>query len=264
MKHSACIEWLFSDATEDFAERIHLAKAAGFDAVEFWRWSNKDIDSIAAALDETGLPLCGFVAEPMIALTDPANHPAFLDGLAASMRLAQRLGAGVLIAQAGDDLPGRTRDAQRRALSDCLRAAADVLEGSGVRLGVEPLNTLIDHKGYYLSSTSEAMDIVEAVGRPEIGIVYDLYHSFVMGETIEQVLEGRVGHVVHAHVADHPGRNEPGSGEIDLDHRLAWLHAHGYDGAVGLEYRPLGSTVAAMPGVRTALGAMSPRPATGR
>lgn len=249
MKFSACIEWLFSDATPDMAERIRLAKAAGLDAVEFWKWSTKDIDAIAAALDETGIALSGFVAEPMIALTDPENRNAFLEGLADSARLAQRLGATVLIAQAGNDLDGRSRQEQRAALTGTLKAAADVLAGSGVRLGVEPLNTLIDHKGYYLASTVEGLDIVDDVGRPEIGIVYDLYHSYVMGEDIAEVLAGRVHHVVHAHVADHPGRQDPGTGEIDLGRRLKWLFDQGYAGRVGLEYRPSGSTADALPGV---------------
>ncbi|UYN99809.1 MAG: TIM barrel protein [Devosia sp.] len=255
MKLSACIEWLFSDATGNFVERIRLAKKAGLDAVEFWFWSNKDIDAIERALAETGMSLSGFVAEPKIALTDPANREVFLLGLATSVQTARRLGAKVLIAQAGDDLAGRSREEQRQSLVETLRAAADVLEGSGVRLGLEPLNTLIDHKGYYLGSTVEGLDIVEAVARPEIGIVYDLYHSAVMGEKTEEVLAGRVGHVIHVHVADHPGRNDPGQGGIDLDQRLKWLFANGYSGAVGLEYRPAGSTADALPGVRAALGA---------
>ncbi len=254
MKLSACIEWLFADASADFADRIRLAKAAGLDAVEFWLWSNKDLDAIEAVLTEAGITLSGFVAEPMIALTDPANHAAFLAGLATSVRTAQRLGAKVLIAQAGDDLPGRSREEQHKALVDCLKAASDVLEGSGVRLGVEPLNTLIDHKGYYLSSTREALNIVDEVGRPEIGIVYDLYHSHVMGERIEDVLHQRVSRVIHAHVADHPGRNDPGLGEIDLGARLAWLYANGYSGSVGLEYQPKGSTAEALDRVRAVLG----------
>ncbi len=253
MKLSACIEWLFADASDDFAERIRLAKASGLDAVEFWFWSNKDIDAVEAALKQTGLPLSGFVAEPMIALTDRANHAEFLAGLAKSVQMAQRLGAKVLIAQAGDELSNFTREDQHDALVECLRAAADVLEGSGVRLGVEPLNTFIDHKGYYLSSTREALNIVDEVGRPEIGIVYDLYHSYVMGEKIEDVLKERVSRVIHAHVADHPGRNDPGLGEIDLGRRLAWLYANGYAGSVGLEYKPDGSTADALAKVRAAL-----------
>ncbi len=253
MRLSACIEWLFAEATDDFSERIRLARAAGLDAVEFWRWSNKDIDAIATTLAETGMPLGAMVAEPLGGLTDPANHDAVLAGLRESIVVAQRLGAPVLIAQVGNEIAGVSRAAQHEAIVTCLTAMAGELAGTGIRLGVEPLNTLVDHKGYFLSSTEEALDIVDEVGRPEIGVVYDLYHSAVMGESSEAVLAGRVGHVVHLHVADHPGRNEPGSGEIDLAGRLAWIFAQGYAGRVGLEYRPTRPTSERLAGVRAAL-----------
>ena len=68
-RYSACIEMLFTRETADVAQRIRLAKAAGMDAVEFWLWSNKDLDAIEDALDETGLPLAGIVAEPFAELT---------------------------------------------------------------------------------------------------------------------------------------------------------------------------------------------------
>ncbi|AIC28719.1 hydroxypyruvate isomerase domain-containing protein [Rhizobium etli bv. mimosae str. IE4771] len=199
---------------------------------------DKDLDAIEAALDETGLALTSLVAEPMIALTDAANRQSWLKGLAESVAVSRRLGAPVLIAQAGDDLPGVSREEQRRALTETLKAGADILKGSGVRLGVEPLNIRIDHIGYFLDSTREGLDIVSDVSRPEIGIVYDIYHSAVMDERTEEVLDGRLDRVFHVHVADHPGRSEPGSGGIDLAHRLNWIFANGYDGAIGLEYRP--------------------------
>jgi hydroxypyruvate isomerase len=253
MQLSACIEWLFADEAETFPDRIRAARAAGLDAVEFWRWSNKDLDAIAAALTETGVSLSGFVAEPMIALTDPANHAAFLEGLKRSVDVANCLGATVLIAQAGADQPGTTRAEQRAALTSCLAASADVLKGSGVRLGVEPLNTRIDHKGYFLPSTSEALDIVDDVTRPEIGVVYDLYHSLVMDEVPQQVVATRVDRIIHVHVADHPGRNDPGTGGLDLKAPLAWLFANGYAGRVGLEYRPKAGTSMGLDRVRQAL-----------
>jgi hydroxypyruvate isomerase len=242
MKYSACIEWLFAPESPDFANRIRLAKDAGLDAVEFWKWTEKDIPAVEKALAETKLALSSLVAEPMIPLTDPASHDAFLVGLRASAEMANRLGAKVLIAQAGDDLPGRTRAAQHQALVDCLSHAADVLTGTGVILGLEPLNTLIDHQGYFLHSTVEGLDIIDEVNRPEIRIVYDIYHSLVMGEETAKVLKDRVDRVAHVHVADHPGRNEPGSGTLALSKSLHWLFDNGYDGFVGLEYRPTAGT----------------------
>jgi hydroxypyruvate isomerase len=248
-KFSACVEWLFADEAEGFADRIRLAGKAGFDAFEFWHWTNKDIGKIEAAMRETGISLASFVAEPMIALTDPANHTAFLKGLKRSAELAQRLGAKTLIAQAGDDRAGISRAEQRAALTECLVKASEVLRGSGVALGLEPLNTRIDHIGYFLGSTAEGLDIVDEVDSPNVKIVYDIYHSAVMDEKTEEVLRGRVDRVAHVHVADHPGRNQPGSGTVDLRERLNWMFASGYDGFVGLEYRPVGGTSGRMAGV---------------
>lgn len=249
MKYSACIEWLFAAEAPEFADRIRLAAKAGLGGVEFWRSSNRDIDAIEAALDETGLALTSLVAEPMVRLTDPARHDEFLEGLRQSLAVARRLGAPVLIAQAGADLPGRSRAEQRQALVDCLGRAADILAGSGVTLAVEPLNTLVDHVGYFLPSTVEALDIIDEVGRPEIRILYDIYHSAVMSEAIGDVLAGRIDRVVHVHLADTPGRHEPGTGELDWQARLRWLQANGYDGWVGLEYRPTRDTVGSLAAV---------------
>lgn len=249
MRYSACLEWLFAAEAQDFADRIRLAKQAGLDGVEFWLWSNKDLGAIRAALDETSLPVTGFVAEPMVPLTDPARHAEFIEGLKRSIDVARELGAPVLIAQAGADLAGQSRASQRAALTACLRRAADVLAGSGVVLAVEPLNTLVDHVGYFLPSTEEGLDIVDDVGRAEIRILYDIYHSAVMDEAIAEVLEGRLDRVAHVHLADMPGRHEPGSGRMDWQARVAWLEENGYRGMIGLEYKPSMATEASLKAV---------------
>lgn len=250
LPYSACIEWLFAAEAPDFADRIRAAARADLAGVEFWLWRNKDIPSIEAALGETGLRLTGFVAEPMVPLTDPACHADFLEGLKASIDVARRLKAPTLIAQAGADLPGRSRPEQRQALVDCLGRAAEVLAGSGVRLAVEPLNTLVDHVGYFLPSTLEGLDIVDEVGRPEIRILYDIYHSAVMSEEIAEVLAGRVDRLAHVHLADAPGRHQPGSGKLDWPTRIRWLRENGYRGLVGLEYKPTGSTLDSLAAIR--------------
>ncbi|MBB2677475.1 UNVERIFIED_ORG: sugar phosphate isomerase/epimerase [Rhizobium esperanzae] len=100
-RYSACIEWLFAEEGDSFADRIRRAHAGGLTAVEFWRWTDKDLDAIESALDEAGLEVTSLVAEPMVALTDAANRQAWLAGLAESVAVARRLGAPVLIAQAG-------------------------------------------------------------------------------------------------------------------------------------------------------------------
>ena len=252
-KYSACIEMLFAPETDDFPRRIGLAQAAGFELVEFWLWSNKDLDAVERMLAETGLRLAGMVAEPFAELTRESDHDRFLAGLEKSRDVARRLGAPVLICQSGPLLAGVARARQHAALTLAMARSADVLAGSGVRLALEPLNDRVDHPGYYLTSTAEALDIVAAVNRPEIGLTYDLYHSMVMGEDPETVLAGRLDRVFHVHLADHPGRHQPGSGDLPIQQKLAWLEAQGYAGAVGLEFRPTGSTADALAMMRGSL-----------
>ncbi|WP_316357470.1 hydroxypyruvate isomerase family protein [Devosia sp.] len=245
-RFSACIEMLFVPESADPAERIRLAAHAGLQAVEFWLWSNKDLDAIERALDETGVTLAGIVAEPFAELTRETDHDRFLRGLEQSRDVARRLGAPVLICQSGPLLAGIERARQHDGLTLAMAHAADILAGSGVRLGLEPLNDRVDHPGYYLTSSEEAFAIVDAVNRPEIGLTYDLYHSMVMGEDPQTVAGGHLERIFHVHLADHPGRNQPGSGGLDLASQLRWLDGLGYDGFVGLEYRPTGSTADAL------------------
>lgn len=244
-RYSACIEWLFAPEADNVAERVRLAAAAGLAGVEFWRHSGKDLSAIRAALDETGVSLAGILCEPIANLTDPATHESFLAGVRTSLAAAQQLGTKVLIAQSGNVLDRVPRAEQRAALVAALKRAADILAGTGVVIALEPLNDRVDHKGYYLTSTTEGLDIVDEVGRPEIRLLYDIYHAAVMGEPVE-LLAGRLDRVVHVHLADAPGRHEPGTGMLDFTARIAWLRADGYAGLIGLEYRPTAGTVASL------------------
>lgn len=241
-RYSACIEWLFEKEAPVFADRIRAAKGAGLSGIEFWRSTAKDIDAIKAALDETGLAIVAILAEPPSQLVDPATHATFIEGLRASLETALRLGARAMIVTAGEERHDVPREVQHAAIVKVLREAADIVAGSGVVLALEPLNDRVDHPGYYLTSTVEGLDIIDEVDRPEVRLLYDIYHSAVMGEHIEDVLEGRLDRVAHVHLADTQGRGEPGSGTLDWQARLDWLAEQGYDGFVGLEYRPTGAT----------------------
>ena len=245
MAYSACIELLFRAEAPIFADRVRAANAAGLAAVEFWQWSDKDLDAVGAALRETGLPLAAILCEPIANVTNPRTHDFFLEGVKASLAAAQQLGTRMMIAQGGNTVAGATRAAQHRAIADCLRRAADIVAGSGVTIVLEPLNDRVDHPGYFLTSTIEGLDIIDEIDRPEIRLLYDIYHAGVMGESIG-LLEGRVDRVAHVHLADTPGRHEPGTGELDWQARVDWLTEHGYRGYVGLEYKPLAETGASL------------------
>lgn len=231
---SACTEMLFPDLA-DHPARIHAAHAAGFAGVEFWLWSPKDLAAIKTALDATGLRLVGFVAEPMLSLNDPATHAAFLAALPASIATARRLGAENLYVQGGSTRPGVPGPAQSAALVTVLSAAANILTGSGVTLLLEPVS---DAKNGFLTHAAQGLPIVAAVNRPEIRLLYDLYHAAMAGEDTATTIGSQMNLIGHVHVADHPGRGAPGTGQLALDRDLAWLRGKGYMGLFGLEYRP--------------------------
>lgn len=239
---SACIEVLFTEAGPDAAERVRAAAAAGFSAVEMWHWSGKDLDALEDALAETGVRLAGMVCEPLARIVDPASHERWLDGVSTSLAVARRLGAEAMIVQSGEARLAIPREEQRDALVSALTAGAKRVEGQGVRLLIEPLNTRIDHPGTFLDHTPEALEIVDAVRRDEVALLYDIYHSVTMGETPQRVLADHVTSVGHLHLADVPGRHEPGSGGLPWRGILAWLEAQGYQGHVGLEYWPTHDT----------------------
>jgi len=248
LPYSACIEVLFTERGPA-AARVRAAAAAGFRAVEMWHWSSKDLEPLEDALRSTGVVLKGMVCEPLAQLVDPATHERWLEGLSASLAVAGRLGAESLIVQSGESRIGVPREEQREALTQALLAGAARVAGSGVRLLLEPLNTRIDHPGTFLDHTREAIDVVDAVDRPEVRLLYDVYHSVTMGETPQRVLAGKVDRVAHIHLADVPGRHEPGSGGLPWHGVLAWIEAQGYRGHVGLEYWPTAGTLVTLRGL---------------
>jgi len=253
MKLSGCVESLFLREHGDMAGRMRACAAAGLEAVEFWLWRDKDLGAIARVLGETGLALSGFCAEPRLAIVDPATHAEWLAGVRETLSVARHLGAPALIVLSGDEIPGVARAAQHAAVVAALRAAAPMAEDAGVKLLLEPLNIARDHVGYFLHSAAEGLDMVEEVGSPAVGLLYDIYHSAMMGERQDAVLAGR-GHLVgHVHVADVNGRHEPGSGTIDWTARMRGLQEAGYAGPIGLEFWPTGGTMDALERTRAVL-----------
>lgn len=251
---SACIEWLFKDEAPDFADRIRAAKAAGLNAVEFHLWDDKPIEDIRAALEETGVTLTSFCVGPRRSLVDPAQHTEFLAAVTATLEIAKTLGRPPLVIASGFTREDVSLEEQRAEAVKALRQAAALAQEAGVVLVLEPLNTIVSHPGMFLSSTTLALDIIEEVNSPNLRLLYDVFHSNVMGEDMTDVLRGRIHLVQHVQFADNPGRNEPGTGTIDWRETVSTLRALGYDGAVGLEYQPTMPTTQSIASVRAATG----------
>ena len=254
MPLSPCIEWQFAEEFPDMADRIRAAKAAGYAHAEFHLWRDKDVDSVAAALDETGVTLTGICVDPRRSIVDPAQHGEFLEAIRDSLVAAKKIGSPPMIVASGFTREGVSAEDHFNFAVTALKAAAALAEAAGVMLVLEPLNDRVEHPGMYLVSTTLGLDLVEAVGSPNLRLLYDVYHSLVMGEDMEAVLKGRIHLVHHVQVADMPGRNEPGSGTIDWSKVIQKLTALGYQGNIGLEYRPTLPIAASLAKTRAILG----------
>ena len=221
----------------DFAAAIRRVKALGYDAAETYNWKNLDFDAVRAACEETGVELLSMCTTEF-RMTDPALRTAWLDGLKESCEAAKKLGVKRLITQVGPDT-GAPRAQQHASIVAALRDARPILEDSGVTIMIEPLNTYVNHPGYYLWSSVEGFEIIREVDHPLVKVVYDIYHQQVMEGNIIPNVTNNLDCIAHLHSAGHPGRHELQYGESDYKVIFAAVDKAGYTGACGLEYSPL-------------------------
>ena len=119
-----------------------------------------------------------------------------------------------------------------------LKAIVPLAEEAGVTLVLEPLNSLVDHAGYFLDRSALGFELVRAVDSPRIKVLFDIYHMQVMEGNVIQTLTGNLDLIGHVHVADVPGRHEPGTGELNYANIIEALRQAGYDKYVGFEFDP--------------------------
>jgi hydroxypyruvate isomerase len=158
-----------------------------------------------------------------------------------AVRTARRLGCRRLNVLAGNRVPGVSDEVMRRTVVENLRAAAPVARAVGITLLIEALNTW-ESPRYYLDRSRLGLEIVREVDQPNVRFQYDVYHMQRMEGELTTTLTSNLPWIGHVQIADVPGRHEPGTGEISFPHLLGALEAAGYDGYVGLEYRPSGKT----------------------
>ena len=221
----------------DFCDAVRRVGALGFDAAETYDWKSLDLDAVRNACEETGVELLSMCTTEF-RMTDPAFRDAWLAGLRESCAAANRVGAKKLITQVGQDT-GEARERQHDSIVAALRAAKPSLEDSGVTVMIEPLNTIVDHKGYYLWSAVEGFEIVREADHPLVKLVFDIYHQQVMEGNIIPNITANLDCIAHLHAAGHPGRHEMQEGESDYRVIFRRVDAAGYQGACGLEYSPL-------------------------
>ena len=248
LKFSPCIEMVFHEL--DFYDRFRASKSVGAEFCEFWGWSNKDISRVKEECAKNGIrvaALCVDAKTPEVAevfnakrlvYREPEAQAAFVAAVRESIAVAKELHAPTLILTVGNERNDIPHVEQHANVVLALKKAAPLLEDAGIQLVVEPLNVLANHMGYMLPSSYEAFGIVEEVGSSAIRVLYDIYHQQITEGNLIPTIRKNIGLIGHFHVADVPGRHEPGTGEINYRNVFRAIDELGYQRVVGLEYSP--------------------------
>lgn len=238
MFYSVCVPAVLGRC--EIGEALSVIHSAGFSNYEIWSWWDKDVDAYAEAQKREQLAITALCTK-MVPLTDPARRKEYVDGLRETAEVCHRLGCKTIISQVGQEMKELTRCEQHASIVEGLKASLPILKEHDLVLVIEPLNTRINHPGYYLWSAEEAFAIVDEVGDPHVKVLYDLYHQYVMDDLDLDVILNNIEKVGHFHMAGYPGRHEPLiESEIDYPSILKAIAQSGYEGAVGLEYFPVG------------------------
>ena len=239
---SACIEWLFAREAPEFSDRVNLVARSVLPAIEFWSWRDKDLDAIVQAKDEHGLMVSSICCLPCPPLVVLSNANDVIQAVRESVSACKKLGSRQLIILTGNELENTERMEQHDAIVGCLKAVAPVAEDSGIVLILEPLNTMVDHAGYYLVNSDESFEIISEVDSPGIRLLFDIYHQQISDGNLIESITKNIELIGHFHAADVPGRHELGTGEINWANIFTAIEGADYDGFIGLEYVPTGDT----------------------
>jgi hydroxypyruvate isomerase len=245
---SICADAVFED--RPFADRIRAIRDAGF-GVEFWRWTSRSIDELAAV---DGVKWTCFVGWVGGSALHPDGVETFLDGARRSLELATRLGCRKLIVTTGElDATGLPiHPVAKHPITRWMTAyraysrLAELAARAGVTYCLENLNTKVDHPGYELGTVDDTEAIVRSVDNPHLRLLLDVYHAQVQEGNLIATIERVADIIGHVQVADVPGRHEPGTGEIDFPRVAAAFRRIGYTGTIGLEAFPEGDSDAAI------------------
>lgn len=249
----ACIEPLYSELP--FLEHFQAAKDDGFDFVEFWSWTDKDLDAVKDAAGKAGISIAGFNGDAELSMIDPDTKEAYIAFVRKSAAAAQKVGACSVTIHSNGLGDGGLVIRDYAELSDTvklctmyenLKACARIAEETGIRMNLEPLNITTDHVGNYLATTRMAAELTAMVGSPMLKVLYDVYHMQLNEGSLCDTIRAYAGQIGHIHVADAPGRHEPGTGEINYANVFACLEEAGYTGLIGYELFPKTTTAEAV------------------
>ncbi len=246
MKLCANLSLLFTEVP--LLQRIDAAAKAGFDGVEIQFPYDIPAEQLKAALDDAGLPLvlinlpAGDLMQggPGLAAV-PERAAEFEAALAQALEYARIVKPQHVNVLAGRLVEGQEREVVLQTLAERLRATCDAFAGTGTDVLMEAINCH-DMKDFLISTPEHLQDMLERVARENLRAQLDLYHMARMGLELVDCIYALMGQIGHVQFADYPERGEPGSGEMDFEVPLQVLGDVGYDGWLGAEYRPTGTT----------------------
>ncbi|XP_069007100.1 putative hydroxypyruvate isomerase [Embiotoca jacksoni] len=253
LKFCANISWLFTELP-DFSQRMYAAAAAGFQAVEAAWLYDSDLQELQRAREATGVEVVlintppGDVKAGYLGLgAVPGREAEFREGLDLTLKYARALDCKRIHLMAGRVPADSDRTAAAKEMEAVfvqnLNYAADILSKEGITGLIEPINTRITDPCYFLDSPHQAAAILEKVGKKNIKLQMDVFHWQIMDGNLTQNLQKYFPIVGHVQIAQVPGRNEPDSaGELSYSYLFNTLEKHDYQGYIGCEYKPLGTT----------------------
>lgn len=249
-RFAANLSMLFTEV--DFLDRFAAAAEAGFSGVEYLFPYDFPVEEIKARLDVNkleqvlfNLPAGDWAKGERGIACHPDRVEEFRTGVDKAIAYAKVLGNQQINCLAGIRPQGVDCATVEKTFVDSLRYAADKLAGAGIRLVMEAINTR-DIPGFYLSTTKQALDIRDKVGSTNLYLQYDIYHMQIMEGDLARTVENNLATINHVQLADNPGRNEPGTGEINYRFLFEHLDRIGYQGWIGCEYKPATTTAAGL------------------
>jgi hydroxypyruvate isomerase len=235
--------------------QIETAVRAGCQSVmmlnQYAAWSDADFARVGKLCQSNRIGMHGLLAQMdwkkrPVSIVDPAHRETFLSDIRHAIVVAEKLGINQLVVTSGLSPAGKSREEQYASLTEGIKRAADLAAAANCTLLVEPLNSLVDHPGCFLTSCVEGLKLVREVDHPHVRLLFDIYHEQVMRGNIIRTLTEAAPLVALIHVADNPGRNDPGTGEINFTNVYHAIRKTGYTGRVAMEYHPLGDPVASL------------------
>ena len=231
-----------------FVQKLEMVSAAGYDSVEvgneYEKWTEAEWTTNLAKLKELNIGVDSAVPGRN-ALADKSKRDALKADLEKAIPGAKRLGCNQFIYTAFKRVSGQSAEEQRAAIVDTLKYAADLLEKDNIEIVLEPID-LLEHKEEAVISVSEAFDITRAVGSPRIKVLYDFYHEQRQAGNLIEKLTNNIDQVALVHVADVPGRHQPGTGEMNWTNIYKELARLKYNRVICMEFMSQGDPVATL------------------